>query len=106
MFACALNGNSTEGDDAICQKERKLGARDDMPEICEYQTLAYSVREAETRRHLGTEMLQVQSGEKIVYLVNHIEKVRRVLNIHYGGFYAGPKECDDMKGLIDQSITK
>ena len=59
MFACALNGNSTEGDDAICQKDRKLGAHNDMPEICKYQTLAHPAREAEMLRHLGTEMLQV-----------------------------------------------
>lgn len=44
--------------------------------------------------------------KKCGYLVNHIEKVRGVLDIHHGGFYAGPKECDDMKGLIDQPIMK
>ena len=59
MLACALNGNSTEGNDAICQKDRKLGAHNDTSEICKYQTLAHPAREAETCRHLSTEMLQV-----------------------------------------------
>lgn len=59
MFARVLGGDSTEGDDAICRKDRKLGAHNDMPEICKYQTLAHPAREVETCRHLGTETLQV-----------------------------------------------
>ena len=59
MFARALNGDSTEGGDAICRKDRKLSAHNDMLEICKYQTLAHLAREVETCRRLGTEMLEV-----------------------------------------------
>ena len=54
MFARALNGDSTEGSDAIRRKDMKLGAHSDMPEICKYQTLAHPARAAETCWHLGT----------------------------------------------------